>query len=47
MVVWSFLRGNDVLDQVKSNVTVDGDINEALTLTNETFPKNRHGIGGH
>ena len=41
----SFLRGNDVLDQVKSNVTVDGDINESLTLTNETFPKNRHGIG--
>ena len=41
----SFLRGIDVFDQVKSNVTVDGDINEALTLTNETFPKNRHGIG--
>ena len=41
----SFLRGNDVLDRVKSSVTVDGDINEALTLTNETFPKNRHGIG--
>ena len=43
----SFLRGNDVLDQVKSNVTVDGDINESLTQTNETFPRNRHGIGGH